>query len=316
MSMTSFSVFRQLAAGIVVSLALGTSAPEAAAQGTRDILLPPGTDTAWHGVWLPIKRTISASQITTFEAQAGKKVGAEIYYVGWYANAWADLQRQINVWEPLGIKTMVVWEPALKNHGDPLAAILSGSQDAIINDFAMQAQTYGRPFFLRFAHEMNGNWYPWSGALSGSNPQKYIDAWRYVWTKFQSAGATNAVWVWAPNWNSVPDESWNALQNYYPGDAYVDVVANDLYDQGFKAAWDANEALYAAHRKKPYAIAEWGLWGIDDPAFVERMAAFAETHRRLEFLAYFNSKPGSIWDLASKPKSRAAYRRVIAPLGR
>ena len=30
---------------------------------------------------------------------------------------------------------------------------------------------------------------------------------------------------------------------------------------------------------------------------------------------YFNSKPGSLWDLASKPRSRAAYRRVITPLG-
>ena len=34
---------------------------------------------------------------------------------------------------------------------------------------------------------------------------------------------------------------------------------------GFNAAWDANERLYAAHPDKPYAIAEWGLWGIDDP---------------------------------------------------
>jgi mono/diheme cytochrome c family protein len=37
---------------------------------------------------------------------------------------------------------------------------------------------------------------------------------------------------------------------------YVDVVANDLCDQGFKAAWDANEQLYAAHTSKPFAVAE------------------------------------------------------------
>jgi hypothetical protein len=46
------------------------------------------------------------------------------------------------------------------------------------------------------------------------------------------------------------------------------------------------------------------------------MAAFVKSHGRIEFLAYFNSKPGSIWDLSSKPRSRAAYRRVITPLGR
>ena len=59
-----------------------------------------------------------------------------------------------------------------------------------------------------------------------------------------------------------------------------------------------------------------GALGIDDPAFVERMAAFVRSHARIEFLAYFSGSPGSLWDLASKPRSRAAYRRHITPLGR
>jgi len=224
----------------------------------RDILLPPGNGTVWHGVWLPTGRTISASQITTFESQAGKKVGIELYYVGWYLNAWSDVQRQINVWGPMGIKTHITWEPNLKGGGDPLAAILNGSQDAIINDFATKAKAYGQPFFLRFAHEMNGNWYAWSGALTGNNPQKYIDAWRYVWNKFQAVGATNAVWVWSPNWNSVPNLAWNDLHNYYPGDAYVDWVGIDFY--GLK--WDdipvaTNlDAVYTAYSAKPIMVAE------------------------------------------------------------
>ena len=122
--------------------------------------------------------------------------------------------------------------------------------------------------------------------------------------------------VWNPQGYGAPDIPANAAKAYYPGDAYVDVVANDLYDQGFKAAWEANDALYAAHPRKPYAIAEWGLWGIDDPAYVERMAAWVKSHSRTELLAYFSSRPGSLWDLASKPRSRAAYRRMITPLGR
>lgn len=127
---------------------------------------------------------------------------------------------------------------------------------------------------------------------------------------------TKARIVWNPQGYGSPDIPANSAQAYYPGDAYVDVVANDLYDQRFNAAWDANERLYAAHPNKPYAIAEWGLWGIDDPAFVERMAAFARTHARVEFLAYYSGRPGSVFDLASKPKSLAAYRRFIVPLGR
>jgi len=126
---------------------------------------------------------------------------------------------------------------------------------------------------------------------------------------------TQARLVWNPQGYGSPDIPANGPQAYYPGDGYVDVVANDLYDQGFKAAWDANDKLYAAHRNKPYAIAEWGLWGIDDPAYVERMAAFVRSHGRIEFLSYFSSRPGSIWDLSTKPRSRTAYRHVITPLG-
>lgn len=33
-------------------------------------------------------------------------------------------------------------------------------------------------------------------------------------------------------------------------------------------------------------------------------------------IAYFNSENGSVWDLASKPLSRQAYREAIVPLGR
>ncbi len=240
--------------GLVAFLAV-TASPSYAA---RDILLPPGTGTVWHGVYLPISRTIGASAITTFESQANKKVGVELYYVGWYSGAWDNVQRQINVWEPMGIKTHVIWEPNLKNGSDPLAAILNGSQDSIINDFAIKSKAYGKPFFLRFAHEMNGNWYSWGGANTGNNPQKYIDAWRYVWNKFQAAGATNAVWVWSPNWSSVPNESWNDLHNYYPGDAYVDWVGVDFY--GIK--WDdvsvaTNiDAVYTSYSVKPIMVAE------------------------------------------------------------
>jgi hypothetical protein len=122
--------------------------------------------------------------------------------------------------------------------------------------------------------------------------------------------------IWNPQGYGSPDLPGNTAQAYYPGDAYVDVVGNDLYNIGGKAEWGANEALYRAHPNKPYAIPEWGNWGIDDPGFVARMAEFARTHRRLELLAYYNGRPGSVWDLGSKPKSAKAYRALIAPLGR
>jgi len=80
----------------------------------------------------------------------------------------------------------------------------------------------------------------------------------------------------------------------------------DLYDiRGHGATWAAAESLYKAHPSKPFAFPEWGLWGFDDPAFVRDMAKWLRSHKRVEFAAYYSGRPGSIWDLASKPGSRS-----------
>src|SRR5215218_4972058 len=51
------------------------------------------------------------------------------------------------------------------------------------------------------------------------------------------------------------------------------------------------------------------ILGRDDPAFVKRMGGWVKTHRRVELLAWFESRAGSIFDLASKPRIRAILGR-------
>ena len=102
--------------------------------------------------------------------------------------------------------------------------------------------------------------------------------------------------------------------------AYVEPACTEIgaaceVDIRGKAEWEADENLYEAHPRKPFSLPEWGLWGIDDPAFVRRMGQFVRTHRRTELLSYFESAPGSLFDLATKPRSRAAYRAAITTLG-
>ena len=122
--------------------------------------------------------------------------------------------------------------------------------------------------------------------------------------------------VWNPQGFGAPDLPGNSAQAYYPGDAYVDVVGDDLYDiRGHGATWAAAQSLYAAHPAKAFAFPEWGVWGFDDPQFIRDMAKWVHTHRRTELIAYYAGKPGSVFDLASKPASRAAYRALISPLG-
>jgi len=122
--------------------------------------------------------------------------------------------------------------------------------------------------------------------------------------------------VWNPQGYGAPDIPGNSAQAYYPGDRYADVVGDDLYDIGGKAEFAAADKLYKAHPSKPFSFPEWGLWGVDDPKFVQQMATFVKSHPRTRLIAYFNAKPGSIFDLASKPRSLVAYKRYIVPLGR
>jgi beta-mannanase len=57
---------------------------------------------------------------------------------------------------------------------------------------------------LRFAHEMNGNWYPWSEGVNGNAAGQYVPAYRRVVTLFRSVGVTNVTWVWSPKVASPP----------------------------------------------------------------------------------------------------------------
>jgi hypothetical protein len=114
---------------------------------------------------------------------------------------------------------------------------------------------------------------------------------------------------------------WNPLAGvggwrvFYPGDSRVDLIGNDMYGEGVDFSRNENEELYAFARehKKRYALPEWGV-SVDQPEFVQYICDFVRSHAGIELAAYFDSKAGSPWDLANKPKSRQIYRSCITPL--
>jgi hypothetical protein len=123
---------------------------------------------------------------------------------------------------------------------------------------------------------------------------------------------------WSPLAGGTPRVPGNAPAMYYPGTAYVDVDGADIYDEALTdtAPWSDLESLYqlALSHRKPFSVPEWGLIGVDDPAFVKHMCTFLSTHRATEMQAYFEGNPGSRLDLATKPKSKAMYRQCLTPL--
>ncbi len=115
----------------------------------------------------------------------------------------------------------------------------------------------GMPTIVRFAHEMNGSWYPW-----GQQPAAYVDAFRTVADAVHQLAPASAM-AWAPNegsgypFNGGPyasnDPSLDTDGNgevatgddpyapYWPGDDVVDWVGMSIYHWGLAYPWGENE---------------------------------------------------------------------------
>lgn len=218
---------------------------------------------------------------------------------------------------------MVTWQPDTTS----IAAIAAGRDDAVVRARAAAVRDYGRPMFLRFAHEMNADWYPWSGtrirASGDADPgATYVAAWRHVHDLFVAAGATNAVWVWSPNRTSLPDAPWNAAVRYYPGDAYVDWVSIDGYDRDQvrpRSFTTLFAPLYDAFAgRKPIMIGETAA--VEGPTPAAKAAWIADAHRALTTrfpavaaVVWFDARKGAFdWRIDSSPAALAAFRALAA----
>nr|WP_235009304.1 glycosyl hydrolase [Arthrobacter sp. SLBN-83] len=140
-----------------------------------------------------------------------------------------------------GATPLVTWEPwawggGVDQPAYSLARITAGDFDAYISQWGQSLAAWGKPVMLRFAHEMNGNWYPWVEGVNGNQPGEYVAAWRHVHDVVAATGATNVQWVWSPN---VPYWGSTDLTGLFPGAGYVDIVALDGYNWGSSQTWSS-----------------------------------------------------------------------------
>jgi beta-mannanase len=210
-----------------------------------------------------------------------------------------------------GITPMVTWEP----HEASLLHMHAGYYDAEFLAAANDIIAFGRPVLLRFAHEFNGDWYPW-----GEQPEMYREAFRRM-VKVIRARTNLARFVWCPNVIGGAD----SIDAYYPGDAYVNWVGIDGYNWGGDR-WRSFEKLFrptyrearAIAPTKPIIIAETGCseYGGSKAEWIRR-AYLKEVLNfpQIKSICYFNKdatqEGGQDWRIDSTSASLRAYREVL-----
>jgi len=125
------------------------------------------------------------------------------------------------------------------------------SQVDVIAWFLKQLRFADVPVLWRPYHEMNGGWF-WWGKKGGDDGYKKL--WRMMYDRFVNFhGLNNLIWVY--NTNEFK-EGVDPHETHYPGDDVVDIIATDVYTEGFNQV-NYDQILELAG-DKPIALGEVG----------------------------------------------------------
>ncbi|MFC1726900.1 glycoside hydrolase family 26 protein [Patescibacteria group bacterium] len=222
---------------------------------------------------------------------------------------------------------LLAWEPWNPNEGtnqsiDYLKEIAEGKHDDYITTFARQVKNYSSPVLLRFAHEMNGNWYPW-----GTRPSEYVSAYRRIVEVFHSQGTDNVKFVWSINHESVPYEPISQCQKYFPGEAYVDIIGIDGFNFGTSrnnSTWKSFDNIFSpaysfvstAYPEKPIIITEVGSteFGGNKNKWIDEMFASLANMPKIQEIIWFNLLKETDWRIDSSTTSTEAFQRNLSTL--
>ena len=230
--------------------------------------------------------------------------------------------------------------------GVTLADVAAGKHDAIYVSAANKLAQYGMlGVELRLGHEMDGDWYPWRAHPGSGLEANFAAAFRRIVTVMRQAQPTNKwVWVWNPTEHKFTDRAY--LERLWPGDAYVDQIGIDCYDQipsvlgstyypsgsdrlaRQQLVWNERARrlnilrdLAKAHGK-PLQFPEWGLvtWkngtpsgGGDNPYFIQKMHEFfMDPANNVVMQSYFDFTGSDlIYALRDYPQSQAKFKQLF-----
>jgi PKD repeat protein len=292
--------------------------------------------------------------VARFDDQTGQDSSVVQAFLGWgqgltYGTPFAGLLPTL---APIPLVTLTT-DDRNRNETITPGGIADGKGDAYLLALNNAIASWGKGIYIRPLPEMNNfnNFYGGfnaNGQARGAAyaPAKYKAAFARIYVILHG-GTTDAVnaklqklglpqlqgggetlsnpfptlrVIWSPLAVDLPTTAANAANNYFPGSAYVDVFGGDIYVDsvgGGSTAWKGIDALLKSGQShgKPFSIPEWGLTGVDDPSFVQEMCDFLKSHPVTESVSFYESKPGSRWDMEGKPNSRARYRACMPLAG-
>jgi beta-mannanase len=220
---------------------------------------------------------------------------------------------------------IVAWEPwdhsatgeARSRGAQPeyrLSRIAGGDFDDYIRSWADGIKALGYPVGIRFAHEMNGFWYPWCEQSNGNRPGDYVKAYRHVHDLFRAAGAENVIWLWSPN---VTYPGAEPLEGLYPGDDYVDWIGLSGYYgtegvesyRSFNAIFTRTFDELRTFTDRPIVITETGATDSDGAKarYVREMFAQLPDHPDVIGVIWFELRNDVDWRVATAPAAAKAF---------
>ena len=298
--------------------------PSASPDSTSSII----PTEAGLGIYVPG----TPSAIATFASWLG---AAPEYALGYFSDtSWSNFVSEgewlIGQWSSQLPSQAMIWGMPL-NMADgtsTLAEVAAGDFNSYYLQIAQTLVADGEAnSFIRLGWEFNGGWYPWSPGATGA--ATFIAAFQDVVNVLRSVPGENFQIVWNPN----VGEGQVSPAKCYPGNAYVDYIAEDVYDQFWgpnntpitsdTTRWSDIESQsfglnwlvsFAASEGKPIGLGEWGIvtrsdgfGGGDDPYFIQQMAAFIKTNN-VAFADYWDGgSTGFDSTLADHPLSEAAF---------
>lgn len=177
---------------------------------------------------------------------------------------------------------------------------------------------------IRLGAEMNGKWEPDFMGPTAIEQKMWATCFDNEVISMRRALGEHFLFDWNPN----ACKGDYPYGNFYPGSAYVDIVGLDLYDVGCETprkrltfgqlanepAGLAHFEAFAAAKRKPMSLPEWGLSSIpsgDDPEYIDGIGTIVDT-KDFAFETYFDASGPHLKALPlgrRTPLSLAAFRQ-------